>query len=758
MSDPLDNAKTMQGEAMRDTIGDLLTQQPDAAVVLGGRYRIIRKLGEGGMGSVWLAEDTKLDGHEVAIKMLPIVLVANKRAVQQLRAEARLAIELSHPNIATLRAFEESEQGPFLVMDYIEGQTLEDLLAEKGTLTEDRVRELFTPLAAALDYSHGRKVIHRDIKPSNILIATDGIPYLADFGIAREMKDTMTRVTGRMTSGTLPYMSPEQLRGEAPAPAQDIYSLSATMYECLSGHPPFYRGQIEYQIVNEEPTPLESSTCFAAGVMQGLHKNPELRRYGLSLSSHSSEPEHRDSDQRVNGTPVPGWHYLHPEMRENMLQSVKSTTLMVDGEPLSVSAEQIHHLAYTSAISGTDYLRGERVFMSTLDALVFAGHRDLLNLYFEQRSTERQEVDPVRLWANGRPDDASAEIRRRLEHAADFHPIYLLLLSGGRDDTVAPDLLRRAELAALAQRHTHNLIEIVKIHKLVNGNREAGAKVLRMAEDGCDRSIFPVYELVEASLILGQEEDEISRIVSKAERCARASMYAIRIWADCAKASGLLLGDLAEAEEYLRKGETVGSGAIVCARIWPMLRSGSIETIRCLREAERAATYYFDWTNCARCWVDLLGDDSSATACMRQAEAEIRQRARSGRLVSPSDWTGCATGWVHLGSMPDARRCLEEAEKLACSATEWSSLGKHWSVLSEPTRAEACLVKSCSAESTELDNIDDEDCEEELDDPDDEETEEEETDFKEALNRRWDILRTLVIDDPHSPRGRIGDG
>jgi len=147
MNDTLDNMKTMQRDPTYDTIGDMLTQRPDEAIVLAGRYRIVRKLGEGGMGSVWLAADTKLDGRQVAIKMLPVVLVANKRAIQQLKAEAKVAIQLAHPNIATLRGFEEADEGPFLVMDYIEGQTLEDILTVRGALPEDEVVRLFTPIA-----------------------------------------------------------------------------------------------------------------------------------------------------------------------------------------------------------------------------------------------------------------------------------------------------------------------------------------------------------------------------------------------------------------------------------------------------------------------------------------------------------------------------------------------------------------------------------------------------------------------------------
>ena len=248
-----------------------------ANAVLAGRYRVIRQLGQGGMGSVWLAEDEKLDGFKVAIKMLPSVLVCNKRAYAQVKAEALVSLKLSHPNIVTVRAFEEEGGNPFLVMDYIDGQTLDDYLAEKGKLTEEETVKLLKPVAAALDYAHAQGVVHRDVKPGNVMIRKDGTPFVLDFGIAREIQETMTRVTGKLSSGTLLYMSPEQLNGDAPKPAQDIYSFAAMAYECLKGDPPFCRGQIEYQIIHNAPEPIPNGNQLGENVLRGLSKDPGSR-------------------------------------------------------------------------------------------------------------------------------------------------------------------------------------------------------------------------------------------------------------------------------------------------------------------------------------------------------------------------------------------------------------------------------------------------------------------------------------------------
>ena len=279
------------------TISDVATIQGGAeATLLAGRYRIVRQLGQGGMGSVWLAEDMQLDNKQFAIKMLPSILVSNKRAYRQLKDEALVAMQLIHPNIVQIRAFEENNGNPFLVMDYIDGETLDDYLAEVGNgeegtgngraastrppsggLPEDEVIRLLKPIAAALDYAHGEGVVHRDVKPANVMIRKDGHPFILDFGIAREIQETMTRVTGKLSSGTLLYMSPEQLNGDMPTSAQDVYSFAAMVYECLKGEPPFSRGNIEFQIMNKMPAPLDPHFAKSGSVMQGLEKKPEDR-------------------------------------------------------------------------------------------------------------------------------------------------------------------------------------------------------------------------------------------------------------------------------------------------------------------------------------------------------------------------------------------------------------------------------------------------------------------------------------------------
>ena len=265
-----------------DTL-DVSVTQKRGPTILGGQYRILKRLGMGGMGVVYLAEDMEMADRPVAIKVLPPELSHNVRAVESLRREAITAINLTHPNIIRLHGFHSDGDMKFLVMEYVEGATLDEKLAhsEGGRLDLDKTLAIMEKVAAALDYAHNRPqpVLHRDLKPSNIMIDQDGNTKLLDFGIAREMKDSFTRVTGRQdTSGTLPYMSPEQLRGEGPSAAMDIYSFGVVCYECLSGRTPFHTGDLTYQILHETPEQLDDCEPSAnEALLNALSKEPSER-------------------------------------------------------------------------------------------------------------------------------------------------------------------------------------------------------------------------------------------------------------------------------------------------------------------------------------------------------------------------------------------------------------------------------------------------------------------------------------------------
>lgn len=227
--------------------------------VVFGRYKLEKELGRGGMGVVWLAQDERVD-VPVALKFLPDVVARDSESVDELKRELRRGLNLTHPGIVRVYSFEQDASGAAIAMEYVDGPTLSSLKLKQGAQcfdTEDLL-PLLEQLCAALDYAHFEaKIVHRDLKPRNLMLTTKGRLKIADFGVATSISDTVSRATMRKDgSGTPPYMSPQQAFGENPSPSDDVYSLGATLYELLTGRPPFYQGNILAQVQQRVPPPM----------------------------------------------------------------------------------------------------------------------------------------------------------------------------------------------------------------------------------------------------------------------------------------------------------------------------------------------------------------------------------------------------------------------------------------------------------------------------------------------------------------------
>ncbi|MFH1422159.1 MAG: protein kinase [Planctomycetota bacterium] len=244
---------------------------------IGDRYVIKRMLGEGGMSTVYLAKDKILD-IDVAIKMLYSVLSKNKQAIDTLREEARLTASLSHPNIVHLYNIEQIDDYNFIVMEFVDGPTLQDIMDERRKLSQDEIINYAKGIASALDHAHEADVLHRDVKPTNIMIDRKGNVKLTDFGIARKMKDQVLRLTGELRTGTPPYMAPEQLMGDLIDRKSDIYSFGVVIHECFSGTTPFSTGAVEVQIMLKPAPPLNDvPENIKNAVLRALSKAPNQR-------------------------------------------------------------------------------------------------------------------------------------------------------------------------------------------------------------------------------------------------------------------------------------------------------------------------------------------------------------------------------------------------------------------------------------------------------------------------------------------------
>jgi eukaryotic-like serine/threonine-protein kinase len=232
-------------------------------------YKILEKLGEGGMGVVYKAEDTHLK-RTVALKFLPPALLATDEDRKRFIQEARASASLSHPNIATVFEVDESESQPFIALEYIEGASLAERV-KSGPLKLEEGLSIAVQIAEGLQAAHEKGIVHRDIKCQNIMVTNKGQVKILDFGLAK-LRGASVMTRAGTTLGTMGYMSPEQLRGEPVDHRTDIWALGVILYESIAGRKPFggdYQEAVAYQVLNEWPEPL---TAIRTGVPMELER------------------------------------------------------------------------------------------------------------------------------------------------------------------------------------------------------------------------------------------------------------------------------------------------------------------------------------------------------------------------------------------------------------------------------------------------------------------------------------------------------
>ena len=316
-------------------------------------YKMLKKLGEGGMGIVYLAEDTKLE-RKVAIKFLPHTISTNSEDKERFKIEAKAAAALNHPSIATIYAFEEEDDDLFISMEYIEGIELKDKI-KAGQIEIDEIIGISIQIVKGLQAAHEKGIVHRDIKPSNIMVNNKNQIKIMDFGLAK-MSGSINLTRTDTTIGTVAYMSPEQISGEKVDYRTDIWSFGVVLFEMLTGKLPFrgeYEPSILYSIVNEEPLivtqfrsdiPEELQTI----VDKALQKNTNARYQSVTeilndLQSCLAEKEyefkilssHRSQNIRLNNLPVQLTSFVgrNTEIIEikNLLSKVRLLTLIGPG-------------------------------------------------------------------------------------------------------------------------------------------------------------------------------------------------------------------------------------------------------------------------------------------------------------------------------------------------------------------------------------------------------------------------------------------
>ena len=246
-------------------------------------YQITDRLGEGGMGVVYKATDTVL-GREVALKMLHGQLIKQTQFLDRFKKEARVLAQLLHPNIAVIYNFIAQDENHFMVMEYVQGKNLDELLRQNRVLLYDTVCPVFMQALEGLHHAHKKGIYHRDIKPSNLILTPDGTVKLMDFGIAKIAGEQRLTQVNRVV-GTIEFMAPELIEGKDPSVASDIYATGVTMYELLTGKLPF-EGNTDFNlmqdILKKKPLSVEKlnaavPNALSAIVMKALEKKPESR-------------------------------------------------------------------------------------------------------------------------------------------------------------------------------------------------------------------------------------------------------------------------------------------------------------------------------------------------------------------------------------------------------------------------------------------------------------------------------------------------
>jgi serine/threonine-protein kinase len=248
-----------------------------------GNFKIVEQIGEGGMGTVYRGIDVMLD-RPVALKRLRPDFSDNPQLLQRFRTEAAALAKLNHPNIATLYSFFRHLDDHFMAMEFVEGETLDNVLRKSSPLSPKRAAALFVQVLDAIEHAHEAGILHRDIKPENVIVSDHDVAKVTDFGIARVLGEAGLTRAGSLI-GTIRYMAPERVKGEPADRRSDIYSLAVMFYEMLAGRPPFI-AHSEFELmtahVEKAPTPITKLVPsipqpVSDAVLQALAKSPDER-------------------------------------------------------------------------------------------------------------------------------------------------------------------------------------------------------------------------------------------------------------------------------------------------------------------------------------------------------------------------------------------------------------------------------------------------------------------------------------------------
>ena len=500
----------------------------------GGRYAVLEPVGSGGMAEVYRARDELL-GRDVAVKVLNDRLSRDKSFVERFKREAQSAANLNHPNIVSLYDYGSDEGAYYIVMEFIEGKALGEMVAESGPFLPERAAEITADVAAALERAHSSGIVHRDIKPNNIMVTTGGQTKVTDFGIARALgastEQTQMTQTG-MVIGTAAYLSPEQAQGNPVDARSDVYSLGCVLYEMLAGKAPFSGDTplaIAYKHVREDADPPSTVNPdvpreLDAITLKALAKNPDNR--------YASAHEMREdlgrflSGQRVEATPV-----------------MATQTAVA---PVATGTQVLRETEYETPLP--EPRRGGWYVLAALAILaLFAAVAYLLaNSFFggeevrvpnvvkmtEDQATERLErlgfEVEVEEGPSRRPEGQVFRQEPEAGETADDGSTVTILVSTGPEPTEVPDVKGMSLEEARATLRDANL-RVGEISELPSEEIEEGSVIDQFPEEGRE---VPADSEIDLVLSSGEEAVIVPFVVGQSQEDAEAEITAAGLGVD----------------------------------------------------------------------------------------------------------------------------------------------------------------------------------------------------------------------------------
>ncbi|HHE73293.1 MAG TPA: hypothetical protein ENL34_13545 [Chloroflexi bacterium] len=337
-----------------------------------GQYQILEEIGRGGMAVVYKAHQPTLERY-VAIKVLPQQFTFDREFVERFLREARAAARLNHPNIVTIHDVGQADGTYYIVMEYLEGPSLADLLRQQRALPPQQAAQIVAQVASALDYAHQQGFVHRDVKPSNILLGAGGVAKLTDFGIVKAAEGTRLTQTGTVL-GTPEYMSPEQAKGLGVDRHSDIYSLGVVAYEMLAGRVPFSGDTLAVLHAHVyEPPDLRALPVGVQGVVSSaLAKDPRQRfgssgafaqalertAAGVPVGRQVVEPPIRVAARpgmvQLRPRPVPGWVWALGAVAVVLIAGIVLALALDGGRAIPAVTPTLHPVVTSTAVPATD--------------------------------------------------------------------------------------------------------------------------------------------------------------------------------------------------------------------------------------------------------------------------------------------------------------------------------------------------------------------------------------------------------------------